>query len=184
MRKSIQSAVAGAALVMFTQGALAASEGVYIGVGAGQGVVADAGNLQKDFESDTGYSGIVGYRIGFIPLLDFSFEGFYNDLGNFTPKDGSTNASAKSSVYGANALAILPLGPVDLYGKVGVANLSYDLTTNGATTNSSSTNPVYGLGIGFRLGSLGFRLQGDYFKTDNDIGNSLIMYSGIVTWTF
>ena len=81
-------------------------------------------------------------------------------------------------------LAIFPLGPVDLYGKVGVASLSYDLTTNGTTTNSSSTNPVYGLGIGFRLGSLGFRLQGDYFDTDTEIGKSLVMYSGIVTWTF
>jgi hypothetical protein len=169
---------------MFTQGALAASEGFYIGVGAGQSVVADSGNLQKDFESDTGYSAIFGYRIGFIPLLDFSFEGFYNDLGDFTPKDGSTNASADSSVYGANALAILPPRSGGLLRQGRRCQSGYDLTTNGTSTDSSSTKPVYGLGIGFRLGSLGFRLQGDYFDTDNDVGKSLIMYSGIVTWTF
>jgi hypothetical protein len=140
--------------------------------------------LQIDYESDVGYSGIFGYRLGVIPLFDFAVEGFYNDLGEFTPKDGSTNASAEASAYGANLLAILPLGPVDIYGKAGISALSYDLTQNGTTTTYDSTRPVYGLGLGFRLWSLGFRLQGDYFDTDKDVGESLLMYSAIVTWTF
>lgn len=184
MTKWMQSAAAGAALLLFTHGAQAASQGFYVGVGAGQGVVADTGNMQIDLESDVGYTGIFGYRLGVIPLFDFAVEGFYNDLGEFTPKDNSTNVRAEASTYGANVLAILPLGPVDFYGKAGIATISYDLTVNGATTRYDSTNPVYGLGIGFRLWSLGFRLQADYFDPDKDVGESLVMYSGIVTWTF
>jgi hypothetical protein len=118
MKKWIQSAVAGTALVMFTQGAVAANQGFYIGLGAAKGFVSGSGN-SMDLDSDVGYSGIFGYRLGIIPLFDFAAEGFYNDFGEFTPKDGSTNVSAKSWAYGANALAILVVGPVDFYGKVG-----------------------------------------------------------------
>jgi hypothetical protein len=184
MSKWIQSAVAGAALVMFTQGALAANQGFYIGVGAAQGFVSDSASLQIDLESDVAYSGIFGYRLGIIPLVDLAAEGFYNDFGEFTPKDGSTNVSAKSWAYGANALAILVAGPVDFYGKVGFANLRYDLTANGTSTTYDSTTPVYGLGIGFRLMQLGFRLQVDNYDTKKDVGDNIMMYSGIVTWTF
>jgi len=184
MKKWMQAALAGAALGMMTQGALAASQGFYIGVGAGQGVVADGANLQIDFESDVGYTGVFGYRLGVVPLFDFAVEGFYNDLGDFTPKNNNANVRAEASTYGANLLAILPLGPVDFYGKAGIANLSFDLTANGMTKKLDSTNPVYGLGIGFRLWSLGFRLQADYFYPDKDVGESLVTYSGIVTWTF
>ena len=184
MKKWMQAAVAGVALAMFTQGALAANQGFYLGVGAGKGVVADGANLQVDLESDVGYSGIFGYRLGVIPLFDFAVEGFYNDLGEFTPKSGGTNVRAEASTYGANVLAILPLGPVDFYGKVGFANLSFDLTTGGTTTKLDSTSPVYGLGLGLRLGSLGLRLQADYLDPDQAVGKDLVTYSGIVTWTF
>jgi hypothetical protein len=183
MKTRILYTVAGAALVMFTQGAVAANQGFYIGAGAAQGFVSGSGN-STDLDSDVGYSGIFGYRLGIIPLFDFAAEGFYNDFGEFTPKNGSTNVSAKSWAYGANALAILVVGPVDFYGKVGVSNLSYDLTTNGTSTTYDSTTPVYGLGIGLRLSSLGFRLQADYYDTNKNVGDSLVMYSGIVTWTF
>lgn len=184
MKKWMQAALAGAALGMVTQGALAASQGFYIGVGAGQGIIADGTNLQIDLESDVGYTGVFGYRLGVIPLFDFAVEGFYNDLGEFTPKNGSTNVKADASAYGANALAILPLGPVDLFAKVGAARLDFDVTMNGTTTKYSSTNPVYGVGLGFRLWSLGFRLQADYYDPEKDVGESLGTYSAIVTWTF
>lgn len=184
MKKWMQSVAGGVVLLVMAGGAHAAAEGFYIGVGAGKGVIADATTAQVDFESDTAWSGLVGYRIGVVPLFDFAIEGQYTDFGDFTPKSSGLNARAEGSMFAGNVLAILPIGPLDFYAKVGAGKLSFESVVGGVTSENDSTNPMYGLGIGFRVPYVGVRLQADYLDTDKEVGNNLLMYSAVATFTF
>ncbi len=184
MNKRVYSAAVGAALLLLASTAHAAGAGLYVGVGAGRGAIADATTAQVDMDSNVFYSGLVGYRIGVVPLFDFAIEGQYTDFGDFKPKNSAINAQADASAFAANLLAILPIGPIDFYAKAGAAKLSFESTVSGTTTKNDSTNPMYGLGIGFRVPYVGVRLQADYLDTDKEVGKSLLMYSAIATFTF
>jgi len=61
-------------------------------------------------------------------------------------------------------LVILPLGPIDLYGKGGAINWSADTTIGGSTTSRSGTDAFYGAGIGFYIWKLGFRAEYERFQ--------------------
>ncbi len=184
MRKRMTCALAGLTLMVAAGGAQAAGAGFYVGAGLGKGEIADATTAVLDLESDTSFTGLVGYRTGIAPLFDFAIEGQYTDFGDFTPKTGIISGKAEGSMFAGSLLAILPIGPVDFYAKGGFSRLSFKSTIGGLATDKDSTNPAYGLGVGFRLPYLGLRLQADYVDTDKDIGDNLFMYSAIATFTF
>jgi len=184
MNKWMQAIATGMVLLLSAHGALAAGEGFYVGVGAGKGLITNGSGTATELKSDAGYSGLVGYRIGIIPLFDFSVEGQYTDFGNFKPDNSAVAGTAEASAYGANGLAILPIGPIDFYGKVGIARLSFKSTVGGTNIDVDSTTPVYGVGVGLRVVGLGVRLQADYFDTDKQVGDNMLVYSVIASWTF
>jgi hypothetical protein len=59
---------------------------------------------------------------------------------------------------------ILPLGPIDLYGKAGAMNWSADTTIGGSTTSNSGTDVFYGVGVGFYIWKLGLRAEYERFQ--------------------
>ena len=145
--------------------------GFFIGVGAGE-----AGFEVKDSdfdESDTAYKVFGGYNIGFIPLVDFAVEAAYVDFGS--PSAG--NVSVDSSSLNAFGLAGLSFGPFGIFAKAGVSNWD----TEAGSVSDSGTDPAYGLGARFAIGSFAVRAEYELYDFDKaDV--EMISVSGIYTF--
>ena len=73
-------------------------------------------------------------------------------------------------------LVNLGIGPIDLFGKVGVFSWDADLT-NGSSINEDGTDPVYGIGGGLSLGPVSVRLEYEYFDVKSDSLDDIQMIS-------
>jgi len=172
--------------------ASAIENGFYIGgsIGGSSLEVRDFDDELGDLrfsEGDTAYKLFGGFR--FLNFL--AVEAGYVDLGN--PKDivglvDGDPLEVQIGVTGWDAFAVglLPLGPVDLFAKVGV--VSWDADIRAAldditdSDTDSGTDAVYGLGVALRLGNVAFRAEGEQF----DIGDAddVYMFSVGATFTF
>ena len=145
-----------------------ADSGFYIGAGVG-----DAGFEVEDSnfdDSDTAYKVFGGYNIGFIPLVDFAVEASYVDFG-------SPSAGVDSSSLNAFGLAGLSFGPFGIFAKAGVSNWD----TEAGSVSDSGTDPAYGLGARFAIGSFAVRAEYevyDFDKADVD----MVSVSGVFTF--
>ena len=162
--------LAGSFLGMPTAAVAGADSGFYIGAGVG-----DAGfeATDSDFdESDTAYKVFGGYNIGFIPLVDFAVEASYVDFGS--PSAG--DVSVDSSSLNAFGLAGLSFGPFGIFAKAGVSNWD----TEAGSDSDSGTDPVYGLGARFAIGSFAVRAEYevyDFDKADVDMVSVSALYT-------
>ncbi|HMN44983.1 MAG TPA: porin family protein [Povalibacter sp.] len=155
--------------------------GFYVGGGVGQFNVQidDIDDTDEAIErlddDDTSWKAFVGYR--FNPYL--SLEAAYIDFGG--PSD-SIDASGSSGDYKVEAsgfapyvIGTLPLGPVELFAKVGYyfydVDLSVDLDDLGGDvfrSSSSEEDLLYGAGVGMTFFEhLHARLE--YEKIDSDV---------------
>lgn len=146
--------------------ASAADGGIYIGAGAGSGHIE-----QNDIGFDakgSAYKGFLGYRFGGLPLIDVAVEVGYTDFGH-PAETTSSGQRVEYSLSGATAagLIIVPIGPIDLFGKVGGVRWSSDRTINGTLTNRSGTTALVGAGVGLRVWRLGVRVEYEYFDVKN-----------------
>jgi len=148
--------------------------GFYIGGGIGSTSV-DQSNFDA---SDSSYKVFGGYNIGFIPLVDFALEASYVDFG----KPATNNASIDMNGVDAFGLAGLSLGPFGLFVKAGVIDWDLDATNSGTSTGESGSDPAYGLGARFSLGSIAIRVEYEVFDIDSD--NDVSMTSASVVYTF
>jgi hypothetical protein len=162
-----------AALVVVTLLALpaaAADNGLYIGGSLGGSSLEvldfdeDLGDIRFD-DGDTAYKLFAGFR-----FLDFlAVEAGYLDLG--TPSDtvGNGDVTVDIGVQGWDAFAVgmLPIGPIDIFAKLGVVSWEADIQAaidDITDDNSESgTDLAYGLGLQLRLGSIGIRAEGERF---------------------
>jgi opacity protein-like surface antigen len=177
MRKTIL--VAAAIAFIPAASALAADNGIYIGGSIGRSNVKidhiDVGGLRNDFDAnDTGYKLIAGIR----PLDWLAVEASYVNLGK--PEDTVNGQKIKADGDGISAFGVgfFPVGPVDIYGKVGL--ISWDSKVSGLS--KSGTDLAYGAGVQFRLLSLSLRAEYEVFNADpfDDVN----MLSIGVTYTF
>lgn len=159
----------------------AADNGIYLGASLGQGGVQVDGVYDGfDFDaSSTGYKLIAGWR--FIDWL--SVEANYLDLG--TGDDRIEGVKVQSDVSGVSlsAVGFLPVGPVDLFARVGAVNWNADLDISGFSGKLSDdgTDLTYGIGAQFRVWSLSIRGEYEVFDIE---GADADMISVGVTWTF
>jgi hypothetical protein len=180
MRKTTIIAAAVAACSLFSVPALAADNGIYLGASVGQSNV-KYDELDLDFDaSATGYKVIAGWR-----FLDWlAVEGNYVDLGS--GDDRVLGEKVESDVNGVtlSAVGFLPVGPVDLFARVGAINWSADLDAPGLGIRGSDdgTDLAYGVGAQFRVWSLSVR--GEYERFDISDADTVDMVSIGVTWTF
>ena len=178
MRTVFIAGTAAAALGLFSLNAQATDNGIYLGGSIGQS------NLQVDefsYDADaTGYKLIAGWR-----FLDWlAVEGNYVDLGS--GDDNVLGEKVKSDVNGVSlsAVGFLPVGPVDLFARVGAINWNADLEAPGLGVKGSDdgTDFAYGVGAQFRVWSLSVR--GEYERFDISNADTVDMFSIGVTWTF
>ena len=177
MRKQIITGLI-AAMALTSLPAVAADNGIYLGASVGQsGLQID--DLSYD-ASATGYKIIAGWR-----FLDWlSVEANYLDLGTASDRIDGIDVETDVSGVSLAALGFLPIGPVDLFAKVGAVNWDADVTARGfgISGSDSGTDLTYGAGAQFRVWSLSIR--GEYEIFDVADADTVDMISVSVTWTF
>jgi hypothetical protein len=179
--RHLLTAVVAIAASFTSLSASAVDNGIYLGASIGQGgVQADGVYDGSNFDaSSTGYKLIGGWR--FIDWL--SVEANYLDLG--TGDDKIEGVKVQSDVSGASlsAVGFLPVGPVDLFVRVGAVNWNADLDVSGFSGKLSDdgTDLTYGIGAQFRVWSLSVRGEYEIFDVE---GADVDMISVGVTWTF
>lgn len=165
-----------AGLLCASAAASAADNGIYLGGSIGQAnVEVDQGLAQIDGD-DTGFKFIVGVR----PLDWLAVEASYVDFGKVA--DGALTAEGDG--ISAFALGMAAVGPVDIFGKIGLINFDTEVAARGVGTfrTDDGTDMAYGAGVQFRFLSLGVRAEYEVFDVDGV--DDLNMLSIGVTYTF
>ena len=184
MRNRFVAGLGVAALGLFSVGAHAADNGIYLGASVGQSGTEYQENIQGnnlDFDmSTTGFKAIAGWR-----FLDWlAVEGNYVDLGS--GDDNVLGEKIESDINGVSlsAVGFLPVGPVDLFARVGAINWNADLKAPGLGISGSDdgTDLTYGIGAQFRVWSLSLRAEYEQFDLSGPDTVDLISVG--VTWTF
>jgi OOP family OmpA-OmpF porin len=183
MRKLIAT-IATAGLGLLAVPAIAADNGIYLGASVGQGSISYDENIEgQNFNYDassTGYKLIAGWR--FVDWL--SVEANYVDLG--TGDDNFAGQKVETQVDGVtlSALGFLPIGPVDVFARVGMINWNADLKAPGTGLSGSDdgNDLAYGIGAQFRVWSLSLRAEYERFDVSDTDTTDLISLG--VTWTF
>jgi len=134
-----------------------AANGFYLGGSVGNADVSGAPSTNFS-GNDTGYKIFGGFK-----FTIFAVEGGYVNFG----KAEDNGISVETTAFDLFGLVNLGLGPIDLFGKVGVFSWDSDLTT-GTSVNEDGTDPVYGIGGGLSLGPVSVRLEYEYFDVGSD----------------
>ena len=166
--------------------AFAADNGFYLGLASS--------DVSSDYEvgpfaaggadDDRGLKAIVGFR----PLDSFAIEANYVDMGETriplnivcTTTPCPTEATIDSQSISVSAVGLLPLPLIDLYARVGISKWESELSPFVAEKRDGS-DPTYGAGAQFRLGSFALRLEYERFDFDDD---SADLVSVGFTYTF
>ena len=173
-KPSILAAVVLGSSLIASAATHAADNGLYLGAGVGQANVdVDTEPIDVDGD-DTGYKLIAGFR----PLDFFAVELNYIDFGSVEDSGLSVDADA----IAAYAVGFLPVGPVDLFVKAGVADSDASLDSPGGRFDTDGTKFAYGAGVQLRFLSLSARLE--YEEFDVDDVDDLNMVSLSLTYTF
>ena len=184
MQNLIRSMAAVAALACAAVPAFAADNGIYLGASVGQSGVSYEESFEgQDFEFDadsTGFKGILGWR-----FLDWlAVEANYVDLGSGDDRVAGQRIESDVSGLSLGAVGFLPVGPVDLFARVGMIDWEADLEAPGLGVSASDdgTDLTYGVGAQFRVWSLSLRAE--YERFDLSDADTVDMVSLGVTWTF
>jgi hypothetical protein len=172
----MRKAIVATALFLASTATMAADNGLYLGASLGDAnIEIDDGLAQVDSD-DTGFKFIAGLR----PLDWFAVEASYVNFGE--AEDGPL--AAETDGISAFGVFFLPVGPVDVFAKGGL--FSFDSTVEvdglGDLRNEDGTDFAYGVGVQFRLLSLGVRAEYEKFEID-DVEDANMLSIG-VTYTF
>lgn len=175
MRKELLTGLV-ATLALASLPAVGADNGIYLGASVGQsGLQVDDFNFDADA---TGYKVIAGWR-----FLDWlAVEGNYVDFGSGDDTVAGNRIETEADGVSLSAVGFLPVGPVDLFARVGAIDWSADLSSPGfGRASDDGTDLTYGIGAQFRVWSLSLRAEYEMFDVE---GADLDMISVGVTWTF
>ena len=132
-----------------------ADSGLYIGGGVGDASVKDG----AFDESDSSYKVFGGYNFGVIPLIDLAIEASYVDFGS----PSSSTDKVEITAVNAFGLAGLSFGPFGVFAKAGAINWDMDSSLDGS---NSGSDPAYGVGARFALGSFAVRAEYELYDVD------------------
>lgn len=174
-----------AALALMTApAAYAADNGIYLGASVGQSGVSfdetiDGQDVDFDVDS-TGFKAIAGWRF----LDSLALEANYVDLGSGDDTIGGQKIETDVNGVSLSAVGFLPLGPVDLFARIGAISWNADVTAEnlGLESSDDGVDLTYGGGVQFRVWSLSLRAE--YERYDISDADSVDMVSLGVTWTF
>ena len=168
--------------------AQAAEPGFYLGGAFGQArLEADA----KDFgyngegdrftvkDDDGAWKAFIGYNWSVLSWLNVGLEGGYKDFGNFRQDTRNGTVRADPTGWDAFLVGSIPVGPVDLFAKVGGIALNRDINTPQFGQDDDDDNQLaYGVGLAYNVGHLGFRVEAEGFD-DNEVDDFYMISAGV-----
>lgn len=174
-----------------TGGTAYANTGFYLGGSVGQGTIEDeesvsdgAGGFDDvEFdEDDLGYKLYAGYML--LPFL--GVEGGYIDFGSPEGSFNNIDVELEADGFEGYVVGLLPLGPVELFAKVGMVAYDVEGRIDGAFGSASieddSEELAYGLGASFGFGH--FKVRAEYQMYDVGEIDDLYMISAGLTYHF
>ena len=170
----MRKAILATALLMASTTTMAADNGIYLGLSLGNANV-DQEFFQVDGD-DTGFKFIAGLR----PLDWFAVEASYVNFGDV--EDGPL--ASETDGISAFGVFFLPVGPVDVFAKGGLISFENTVKVRGVGDifRDDGTDFAYGVGVQFRLLSLGVRAEYEMFDI-SDVEDANFLSIG-VTYTF
>jgi opacity protein-like surface antigen len=178
MNSPIKTASVMAALAALAMSSAVSAQGVYLG-----GSVLQSRFDSDDFdvsdvdEEDTGWKAFVGVR----PTRHFAIEGGFTQFGEAQAPAVAVGGpfESKAEALSLFGVGILPVGPVDLFAKAGVARIKAEGNVDAVFFDNKETEFAYGVGAQFNLGRLGIRAEYEKFDTDT-IGDLDVISLGVV----
>lgn len=158
--------------VLASAPALAVGGGLYLGGSVGAATTDFSQGNDSFDDSDAAWKAFVGYHF----LQFFAVEAAYRDLGS--PSDSTYKLS--TTAFDVEGLVGMPIGPVYIFGKLGIANWDSDFTVNGTKTSDDGTGYLGGLGVSVDVIKIQFRAEIEYL----DAGEGAAMYSIGAAWRF
>ena len=158
-----------------------AADGLFLGGGIGLATVKDDVDPETLDSDDTAYKAFIGWRFDAIRFIDLAVEAAYTELGNPSQVVAGQNIQLKLSGASIAGLLIVPLGPIDFYGKAGLMSWRSELTRDGAAASSrSGSDPFYGAGVGLRVWKIGVRAEYERFQIKDVDRVELLSVSALI----
>lgn len=187
--KNFQRGLAASAVaaVLLLSGPAMADSGLYLGGSVGNTALevnfddGQGGFIPFD-ESDFSWKLYGGYNFD-LPVINLGVEGGYRSLGGPSATFISDTVGIDLTAWDVFGVAGFELGPVTLFGKLGMVAWDAELTLNGIDQGSEDDqDTAYGLGASFNLGS--FQLRAEYEMFDVSDVEDLYMLSAGFVYTF
>jgi hypothetical protein len=162
--------------LMVSTPALAVGGGFYLGGSVGGATTeAKEGNIKFD-DSDTAWKLFAGYHF----LQFFAVEAAYRDLGS--PRDTVLGSDVEFSptAFDIAGLAGVPLGPVYLFGKLGVVRWDSDISIDGFKLSDDGTDVEAGVGLSVDVLKIQVRGEIEYIN----VADGVLMYTVGAAWRF
>ena len=182
-RTNLLASLLGLAVFSLSPAAFADS-GAYIGGSVGTASVSVNDGFGESFdEDDFAWKFYGGYAFD-LPVVDFGIEIGYFDLGSAEGTLLDEPAGVSVSGYEAFGLIGFNLGPVGIFGKAGIAAWDADVFFDafGERGSVDGSDPAYGVGLRFMLGSL--EIRGEYEVIDIEEAEDVYMGSLGLVWRF
>lgn len=187
---TLAASIGGALLIFAAHGASAADMGFYLGGSLGISFIEtedqlNIGDRVEDFDiddDDFAWKAFVGFQ--FLPWL--GIEGGYVDFGDV--QGATPGGVVTTEVDGWNLFAVgtLPVGPVDVFAKLGLIwwNVDVDFADTLADLDDTSisndgSDVAYGVGVAFNLDRFAVRAELELFDVD-DVDDVYMLSVGAV----
>jgi outer membrane immunogenic protein len=186
IHRGLAAAVLASALLL--SGPAMADSGFYVGGSVGNATL--EANLQDpigggDFtfdESDFSWKAFGGYDFD-LPVINLGIEGGYRSLGGPSVTVATESFGIDITAWDVFGVAGFDLGPLTVFGKLGVISWDAEFTAAGFDVGSEDDqDTAYGVGVSFGLGSL--QLRAEYEMFDVSDVNDLYMLSAGFVYTF
>lgn len=133
-------------------------------------------------ESDFSWKLYGGYNFD-LPVINLGVEGGYRSLGGPSATFASETFGIDITAWDVFGVAGFNLGPVVVFGKLGMVSWDAELTVGGFDVGSEDDqDTAYGVGASFNLGS--FQLRAEYEMFDVSDVEDLYMLSAGFVYTF
>lgn len=166
-------------MLLFATAAFA--QGIYLGAGIGNtffsSEIDDALDQAKEIdENSTAWKIFAGYHI-----TDFlNVEGGYRSFGTISSEFTSSIYEAKTAGWDVEAVGRIQIAIIDLFAKAGAMFSTTDVTFLGYSQSDSSTDFLYGLGVGLHLGPIGARLEWESIAVSGPTNLSMVSLSATI----
>jgi len=156
--------------------AIAVERGFYLGGSVGGASTEfEQGSVNFD-DDDVAWKLFAGYHF----WQFFALEGSYRDLGSPSDNVAGNDIKLETTAFDVAGLVGIPLGPIYLFGKLGVVWWDSDFTVNGGETSDDDVGYEAGVGISVDIFKVQLRGEVEYL----DAGEGAVMYTVGAAWRF